>query len=352
MTSSSLRDRLAEYFMNRHVRRLATAAPFGFDVGLVAGVLGCVVALPGFAASGFGIIAAGLAINRVSSYLDRLAAPALSDEERELILDDGLRQQDAAVRQLVAAALVYAGPTIAETLPDEHRADLIAAIGTGMDAMGGPSAYIAPHFTEALCTPATHWVTTQASLLSMITTVTMTMEATDAGIQRHNRMEVEGATGPISMTMKVTGNALQEGNVQHVRGYSASLPLQPTPGQPPHAPMTSPASGDARYQHLDVPSLEELRAIQRRNMTHLATQAAKHGDMNLPIPIKNAMDEAMHAINAINAELTRRGVVSDDPSPASPLAHIVNYYSGTATHQQTMDVTDRSTINDAQQRHD
>ena len=77
MTSSSLRDRLAEYFMNRHVRRLATAAPFGFDVGLVAGVLGCVVALPGFAASGFGIIAAGLAINRVSSYLDRLAAPAL-----------------------------------------------------------------------------------------------------------------------------------------------------------------------------------------------------------------------------------------------------------------------------------
>src|SRR5688500_2138334 len=85
MTQLTLRERLAGYFSNPMARKMAKAAPLTFDLGLVAGVLGAVAALPAFAASGFGIILAGLAINRASSYIDRLAAPDLGDDEREAI---------------------------------------------------------------------------------------------------------------------------------------------------------------------------------------------------------------------------------------------------------------------------
>jgi hypothetical protein len=101
---------------------------------------------------------------------------------------------------------------------------------------------------------------------------------------------------------------------------------------------------DKPYAHLDVTRLEHLRLIQRRNMAHLATQAAKHGAMNVPLAIKNGIDETLCAIAAINTELSRRGISGDDPDPTSSVAQIIHHYYAPITHQQTMHATGGSTI--------
>ncbi len=80
------------------------------------------------------------------------------------------------------------------------------------------------------------------------------------------------------------------------------------------------------YAYLEISALQELRAIQRRNLSHLATQAAKFGDLYLPLHIQNQLEEVKAKIDAINAELASRGVASSDPPPHTPLPEVVRYY--------------------------
>ncbi|MBA3469159.1 MAG: hypothetical protein H0T53_05890 [Herpetosiphonaceae bacterium] len=80
------------------------------------------------------------------------------------------------------------------------------------------------------------------------------------------------------------------------------------------------------YAYLEISALQELRAIQRRNLAFLASQADKFGDLYVPLHIQNQLEEAKAKIDGINAELARRGVASSDPPPNTSLPEVVRYY--------------------------
>ena len=84
--------------------------------------------------------------------------------------------------------------------------------------------------------------------------------------------------------------------------------------------------GSSSYSYVDDPTLYELREIQRRNLGFLTVQAGKFGAANLPVHIHNQINDAIAEINAINSELDRRGVKSDDPPPGSSVQTIINHY--------------------------
>ncbi|WP_124033481.1 hypothetical protein [Herpetosiphon llansteffanensis] len=80
------------------------------------------------------------------------------------------------------------------------------------------------------------------------------------------------------------------------------------------------------YQYLDVGTLENIRAIQRNNLSYLAVQAEKFGDLFLPFYIQNQIEDTKQNIDSINEELARRGIASNDPPPGTMLRDIVKYY--------------------------
>ena len=216
MAESSLRTWLRTHLGNTE---LATDAPKGFDLGLVAGTLGALLALPAFAATPLGIIMAGLAINRVSAYVDRLRPPELDYSERKAILNEGIAANDPAVQQLVAATLVEVAPTIGELLPPANQRELVRAIGAGMQQIGGPAAAIAPRYIAALSNPNTDWATLQKELHHTITSVRQTMEASDGGVISGSKEHVEGATGAVEQVMRATGAGSRiEGSTQMTIG--------------------------------------------------------------------------------------------------------------------------------------
>ena len=216
MADSTLRTWLRTHLGNTE---LATDAPKGFDLGLVAGTLGALLALPAFAATPLGIIMAGLAINRVSAYIDRLRPPELDYSERKAILTEGIAANDPAVHELIAATLVEVAPTIGELLPPANQIELVRAIGAGMQQIGGPAAAIAPRYIAALTNPNTDWAALQKDLHHTITSVRQTMEASDGGVIIGNKEHVEGATGAVEQVMRATGAGSRiENNTQMTIG--------------------------------------------------------------------------------------------------------------------------------------
>jgi len=202
MADSTLRAWLRTHLDNTE---LATEAPKAFDLGLVAGTLGALLALPAFAATPLGIIMAGLAINRVSAYIDRLRPPDLSYSQRKAILNEGIAANDPAVHELVAATLVEVAPTIGELLPPANQIELVRAIGAGMQHIGGPAAAIAPRYTAALINPNTDWPALQTRLHETITSVRQTMEASDGGVLSGGKQRTEGASGAVEQNMVAKG---------------------------------------------------------------------------------------------------------------------------------------------------
>ena len=104
------------------------------------------------------------------------------------------------------------------------------------------------------------------------------------------------------------------------------------------------------YHQLDVATLEKLREIQRRNLSHLTTQAAGFGELYVPIHIVNQIDSVLATIAALNAELSKRGVAGNDPTPGTPVGTVINHYHGAVTqHNQTISASGGSTISGVNQ---
>lgn len=86
--------------------------------------------------------------------------------------------------------------------------------------------------------------------------------------------------------------------------------------------------GAESYPHLDVKTLIGIRATHRQSLEVLATQASKFG-VQVPVPIEHQIKDAIAEVNAINAELARRGIANDDPPPTSDLQTVIHHYHGT-----------------------
>jgi tetratricopeptide (TPR) repeat protein len=69
------------------------------------------------------------------------------------------------------------------------------------------------------------------------------------------------------------------------------------------------------YRHLSDEKLLELLGVHRKNLADLELQAAKFGELNLPVPQLNQLRDSRAAIAAIDAELRRRagGTLPDPP---------------------------------------
>jgi hypothetical protein len=80
------------------------------------------------------------------------------------------------------------------------------------------------------------------------------------------------------------------------------------------------------YTYLDIKALEEIRAIQRRNLALVSAQAAKFGELHVPPYMHHQIAEAKAAIDAVNAELARRGIQSSDPPPGTPVPAVIQHY--------------------------
>ena len=103
------------------------------------------------------------------------------------------------------------------------------------------------------------------------------------------------------------------------------------------------------YQYLDPEALQNLRAIQRKNLAHLTNQAEKFGELYVPLHIVNQIDSTLTNIQALNAELAKRGVSGNDPTPGTPVASVINHYHGPVTqHSQTISASG-GTISDVNQ---
>ena len=87
--------------------------------------------------------------------------------------------------------------------------------------------------------------------------------------------------------------------------------------------------GTESYPYLDVQALTGIRTMHRKNLAILTDQASKFGELHVPVHIKNQIASEIAAVDAVNQELGRRGVSSDDPQPGSDLGTIINHYHGT-----------------------
>jgi tetratricopeptide (TPR) repeat protein len=84
------------------------------------------------------------------------------------------------------------------------------------------------------------------------------------------------------------------------------------------------------YQHLSNDEIAELRTIYRANLADLELQAAKFGELNLPLPHMNQLRESRAAITTIDAELRRRtgGALPDPPELLEVREQIARFEQG------------------------
>jgi hypothetical protein len=176
---ADLAARLHEFWHNPHTRRLARSAPLALLAGCAGATLGTLVALPGFAATGLGIVLGGLSINLTSDLISKLTDPALDDLERDMLLEDALKQGDPDAQGLTAALLLNQGPTVAQALTEATRQELTDQLAEGMQQAGGPLAAIAPRYAAALRDPATDWERLRKDLYQTVSTSTQTRKATN-----------------------------------------------------------------------------------------------------------------------------------------------------------------------------
>jgi hypothetical protein len=195
---ADLAARLHEFWHNPHTRRLARSAPLSLLAGCAGVTLGTLIALPGFATTGLGVVLGGLAINLTSNLISKLTDPDLDDLEREASLEQALAQGDLDAQALTAALLTREGSTIAQALPEASRNDLTSALGQAMQQAGGPLARIAPRYAAALRDPMTDWNRLQVALSTDIQQTYLEMKAKNI---RESPMRVEGREGDVTMLM-------------------------------------------------------------------------------------------------------------------------------------------------------
>jgi hypothetical protein len=139
--------------------------------------------------------------------------PDLDDDTRAEQIQQALEAREPATGALVAAALIDAGPDVAQALPTNNREALIDGLVKGMEQAAGPLAQIAPRYTAGLRDPQTDWAALQTALRQVVEQTAMTMQVGNKGQIRDAAMEVEGVGGNVEMKM----TAGDEGVIQGVR---------------------------------------------------------------------------------------------------------------------------------------
>ncbi len=218
---TSLHTRLRDYLAGPGTAQLAQVAPLSFVAGCTGAIIAALVGMPGFAASGLGIVLGGLAINFSSSLIDRILL-ADSDRQRSQVIEQGVRDGDRDVQALVAGALIQAGAEMSQAIPAADRDALIGDLHTGMQQAGGSVATIAPRYTAALRDPQTDWAALQAALRETITHVHQTMEASEEGVISGSRQEASQASGPVEQVMRATKKGRIENSQQIASGPGAT----------------------------------------------------------------------------------------------------------------------------------
>jgi hypothetical protein len=230
---TDLHARLRAWFDNPAARRLAKAAPSVLLAGGVGATLGVVVGLPTFAASGQSIVLGGIAVNLTSSIIQELLLVG-DDDQRAEIVQRGLDAHDPDVTTLAAAALVHAGPELAQALPAPQRDDLIAGLERAMREAGGSLDAITQGYAAALRDPRADWAALQNELRQTIADTRMLMEVGDEGVIAGGKQWVEDPAGRVDMTMRGGDRARLE-NVEQI--------VTNTRPQPAVSAMTCPDCG-------------------------------------------------------------------------------------------------------------
>jgi hypothetical protein len=259
--------KLSAYFAASQTRTLASLAPLGVVAGAAGLIVGAAVATPAFAAAGLGLVLTSVAANIASSLVYDLVKPDLDAGERERKIAQGLQSRDPGVIRLVAEALASAGSDVARAIPDQTRAELIDALGQGMQVPGGVLAAIAPRYTAGLAEPHTSWEALQAELRQTIKKISQTMDASDGGVISGGHMQVPHAGGSVEQVMRATGKGSRiENSSQIVTGGASG-------GSAPG----STGAGSAAGAMSDRDHLQRLLASHTRRLHELENRAATEG---------------------------------------------------------------------------
>ncbi|HEU4321975.1 MAG TPA: zinc ribbon domain-containing protein [Roseiflexaceae bacterium] len=194
-------DTLRAVFASPLARQAARAAPFLLVASASGAAIGAALGDPTFAASPFGTLGVSLAANMVTSMAYDLLKPDLDDDTRAEQIVQALEARDPASGALIAAALIEAGPEVAQALPETGREVLISGLEAGMRHADGALAAIAPRYTAGLRDGQTDWAALQAALRQTVEQTTMHMEVGHKGQIRNAAMEVTGAPGDVDMRM-------------------------------------------------------------------------------------------------------------------------------------------------------
>jgi hypothetical protein len=267
---TNLVTRLRALFDLPQTRLLAQLAPLGIVASCAAAVIGAAIANPALVTTGLGAILAGLATNATSSLLYDIIKPNQAEHVREQAIVAGLKARHPDVIQLVAEALIAAGPDLAQVLPEDARAELIAALEQGMREPGGALAAIAPYYSSALRDVDANWRTLQQELHQAIISVKQTIETGDDAEISGAGQRVEGASGPIEQVIRATGRS-QNVNPQQVVIATGRASVGATTNQ------TAPLSSSGNVDHL-----QRLIGISTRRLQELEAQAALTGFQTPP----------------------------------------------------------------------
>lgn len=284
---STIATRLKHFFSAPATRTWAEGAPLLVAAGAASAIIGAAAATPAFASAGVGMVLTSVAANLASSIAYDLVKPELPDDERERRIARGLRQRDPAVIRVVAEALVAGGADVAQALPADTRAELIAALQEGMAEPGGALAAIAPRYAQALASPATSWPALTAELHATVRAVSQTIEATAGGVASGNRQHTQGADGPIEQVIRASGQGSRaENNIQSASRSGAAAA--------PHSPPPAPHGERAHRQ--------SLLAGHTRRLQELEQRAAREG-LHTPPEITIEIEQLKHTIAQLAQQL-------------------------------------------------
>jgi formylglycine-generating enzyme required for sulfatase activity len=232
-------------FNERSVRRLAPASLLAVGSGVA---LGGLLIAPGFATAGAGIVLGGIAINIVSSWIERFAMlPVEAEAERIDLLEQGLESRDQGALAVAAAALVAAGPQMAAALPPAARDELIATVERGMQEAGGPLAALAPAYAAALRSPAqADWAALKAEAQRQIS-ISAKIEAGERARIARSGIDITAGNANIDASVIAKADGIIEDSGITIRGSTPPEPPQPPQGTPAGRTVTmgTTASGNS-----------------------------------------------------------------------------------------------------------
>lgn len=213
---TDLHARLQAFFGASTTRMLARVAPLTFLAGGIGTTIAAVIARPEFATSGWGVVLGGLAVNLTSSLIyDIVNAP--SDDARAQIVEQGIEHEDRDVLTLSAAALVAAGPDLAQALPETSSRELIDGLEHGMRQAGGPLERLAPRYAGALREPNADWAALRDEL-TYILSVEQTIDIGEDALNQDSGQRVEHADGPVKQSITIARGGKNIGSSQVVIG--------------------------------------------------------------------------------------------------------------------------------------